>query len=324
MSTIDKIKAPINDELKGFEAYFKEAVKGNIKLLNIINDYIFRHKGKQMRPMFVFLMAKLNGQITESTYNAATFIELLHTATLVHDDVVDDANERRGFLSINALWRSKIAVLVGDYWLSRGLLLATEREEYKLLQIVAKAVKAMSEGELLQWEKSRKLDITESVYYDIIRQKTATLIAASSASGAYSAGVSQEQVDRMWQFGEFIGMAFQIKDDILDYDQNSAIGKPTGNDIKEKKITLPLIYTLNQLSLSEQKQILKTIRKHHDNQSKVKEIIELVRKTGGLEYAEERMNFYKKSALDMLIDFPESDIKESVKLFVDYTVSRKK
>lgn len=324
MKTIDRIKLPIRVELESFENHFHEAMRGNIKLLNIITNYIFRHKGKQMRPMFVFLMAKLNGNITESTYNAATFIELLHTATLVHDDVVDDANERRGFLSIYALWRSKISVLVGDYLLSRGLLLATERKEYDLLQIVAKAVKAMSEGELLQWEKSRKLDITEEVYYDIIRQKTATLLAASSASGALSAGASEVQVQKMWEFGELIGMAFQIKDDLLDYDKSNFIGKPTGNDIKEKKITLPLIFTLNQLSNGEQKGILKKIRKYHDNQNIIDEIIQLVRTKGGLEYAEKKMNEFREKALKLLEEFPDSGIKEAVTLFVDYVITRKK
>jgi octaprenyl-diphosphate synthase len=324
MKTIDKIKLPISAELAAFENHFQEAMRGNIKLLNIITNYIFRHKGKQMRPMFVFLVAKLNGNITESTYNAATFIELLHSATLVHDDVVDDANERRGFFSIYALWRSKISVLVGDYLLSRGLLLATERKEYDLLQIVARAVKAMSEGELLQWEKSRKLDITEDVYYDIIRQKTATLLAASSASGALSVGTSAEQVQNMWNFGELIGMAFQIKDDLLDYDKSNFIGKPTGNDIKEKKITLPLIFTLNQLSNGEQKGVLKKIRKYHDNQNVIDEIIQLVRAKGGLEYAEMKMNEFREKALQLLADFPDTEIKEAVKLFVDYVITRKK
>ena len=324
MRAIDKIRSPISKELVLFENHFQEAMKGNIKLLNIITNYIFRHKGKQMRPMFVFLIAKLNGEINESTYNAATFIELIHTATLVHDDVVDEANERRGFLSINALWRSKIAVLVGDYLLSRGLLLATERDEYDLLRIMAKAVKAMSEGELLQWEKSRKLDISEEVYYEIIRQKTATLIAASSAAGATSIGVSKEQVDKMWQFGELIGMAFQIKDDLFDYEKSNLIGKPTGNDIKEKKITLPLIYTLKQLKNGEQKKVLRTIRKHHDNKAKVSEIIELVRDSGGLQYAEKKMHEFKNRAMEMLIDFPETETKEAVRLFVEYVISRKK
>ncbi len=324
MIKLSDIQAPVQSELHKFEAFYKEAMKGNIKLLNIISNYILRHKGKQMRPLFVFLMAKLTGQINEKTYNAATFIELLHTATLVHDDVVDNANERRGFLSINALWKSKIAVLVGDYMLSRGLLLATERDEYELLRIISKAVKEMSEGELLQMEKARKLDITETVYYEIIRKKTATLLAASAAAGTHSGGADKELTEKMWLFGEKIGMAFQIKDDLFDYQKSLKIGKPIGNDLKEKKITLPLIYTLRQLPATEKRKILRSIRKNHNDKKKMQEIINLVEHKGGLKYAETKMNNFKNEALDLIRDIPDSEIKQAVLHFIEYVISRKK
>jgi len=323
MGNLAEIRKPVKEELKQFESFYKEAMKGNIRLLNIITDYIFRHKGKQMRPLFVFLTARLVGNISEKTFNAATFIELVHTATLVHDDVVDNASERRGFFSINKLWRSKIAVLVGDYLLSRGLLLATERDEYELLKIVSKAVKAMSEGELLQMEKARKLDINEAVYFDIIRQKTATLMAASASAGAHSAGADEELTQKMWEFGEKIGMAFQIKDDLFDY-QNNNVGKPVGNDLKEKKITLPLIYTLKQLDSSSQKKILRTIRKKHNDKDEMKKIIHLVDEKGGLIYARAQMERFKQEAMDIISIFPDSEIKTAIKKFIDFVINRKK
>ena len=323
MGNLAEIQKPVKEELKQFESFYKEAMKGNIRLLNIITDYIYRHKGKQMRPLFVFLTAGLVGNISEKTFNAATFIELVHTATLVHDDVVDNASERRGFFSINKLWRSKIAVLVGDYLLSRGLLLATERNEYELLKIVSKAVKAMSEGELLQMEKARKLDITEEVYYEIIRQKTATLMAASASAGAYSAGADNELTQKMWEFGEKIGMAFQIKDDLFDY-QNNNVGKPVGNDLKEKKITLPLIYTLKQLDSSSRKKLLRTVRKKHNDKDEMKKIIHLVEEKGGLKYTGEQMERFTQEAMDIISIFPDSEIKTAIKKFIDFVINRKK
>ena len=307
-----------------FESKFKNSLKSNVSLLDRIMHYIIKRKGKQMRPMFVFLSAKLFGNFEESTYRAASMIELLHTATLVHDDVIDEANFRRGFFSINALWKNKIAVLVGDFLLSRGLLLAVKHEEFGLLKIMSTAVQDMSEGELLQIEKARKLDITEKVYFDIIRQKTATLIAACCASGANSVGQNKEIVEKMRLFGEKAGIAFQIKDDLFDYIQNPLIGKPTGIDIREQKMTLPLIYTLNSVDKKLKNQIINTIKNYHKDDEKVAGVIALVKETGGLEYAKKIMNDYHKSALDILNTFEDNQAKESLILLLNYVVNRKK
>jgi len=325
MTVVDKIKAPIKEEMAKFEPFFRSSMQTNVPLLNIIMNYILRRKGKQMRPMFVFLTAKLlKEEVGESTYTAASLIELLHTATLIHDDVVDEAYERRGFFSINALWKSKISVLIGDYLLSKGLLLAVEHNEYELLKIVSVAVREMSEGELLQIQKSRKLNLTEEVYYDIIRKKTAALIAACTACGAKSSGADEQLVEKMWQFGEYTGMAFQIKDDLLDYQNNGNIGKPSGNDIKEKKLTLPIIFALEQSSLVEKKKILSLVKRHNKNKQKVREVIDFVIAKGGLDYAAQRMNEYKKKALDLLQDMPDNEAKSALKELVNYVVNRKK
>jgi octaprenyl-diphosphate synthase len=307
-----------------FEQKFKDSLKSNVSLLDRIMHYIIKRKGKQMRPMFVFLSAKLFGKFEENTYRAASMIELLHTATLVHDDVIDEANFRRGFFSINALWKNKIAVLVGDFLLSRGLLLAVKHEEFALLKIMSTAVQEMSEGELLQIEKARKLDITEEVYFDIIRKKTATLIAACCASGANSVGQSKEVVEQMRLFGEKAGIAFQIKDDLFDYTQSSIIGKPTGIDIREQKMTLPLIYTLNTVNKKEKNYIINIIKNHHKNDKKVAEVIALVKKNGGLEYAEKAMHNYHDEAVELLNQFEDNEAKNALILLLDFVVNRKK
>jgi octaprenyl-diphosphate synthase len=325
MSAVDKIKAPIKEEMEVFEPFFKKSMQTKVSLLNVIMNYILHRKGKQMRPMFVFLSSKMiKNQVEDATYTAAALIELLHTATLIHDDVVDEAYERRGFFSVNALWKSKISVLVGDYLLSKGLLLAVDNNEFELLKIVSVAVKEMSEGELLQIQQSRKLKITEDIYYDIIRKKTAALIAACTACGAKSAGGDDELVEKMRMFGEHVGMAFQIKDDLLDYQNNGNIGKPSGNDIKEKKLTLPIIHVLKNASASDQKRILSIIKKHNKNKKKVQEVIDFVIDKGGLDYTTQIMHEYCEKALDLLKDIPESESKESLIELVNYVVIRKK
>jgi octaprenyl-diphosphate synthase len=283
-----------------------------------------RRKGKQIRPLFVFLTAGLTGGITDSTYNAASLIELLHTATLIHDDVVDESFERRGFFSINALWKSKISVLLGDYLLSRGLLLSVEKNEHELLRLVSVAVKEMVEGELLQTQKSRKLNITQEEYYNIIRMKTATLIAACTACGAWSSANNPEHTEKLRLFGEKVGMAFQIKDDLFDYQKKGIIGKPTGNDIKEKKFTLPLIYALENCKESERKHIIRTIRKHNNNAKKVQEVIEFATVNNGLEYSRERMMKYKDESLEILTQFPDNEYNIALHELVNYVVDRKK
>ena len=307
-----------------FENKFKDSLKSNVSLLDRIMHYIIKRKGKQMRPMFVFLTAKLFGKFEENTYRAASMIELLHTATLVHDDVIDKADFRRGYFSINALWKNKIAVLVGDFLLSRGLLLAVKHEEFELLKIMSTAVQDMSEGELLQIEKARKLDITEKVYFDIIRQKTATLIAACCASGANSVGEDKNTVETMRLFGEKAGIAFQIKDDLFDYTQSTFIGKPTGIDIREQKMTLPLIYTLNNVSKKEKNNIINIVKNHHENDKKVAELIELVKENGGLNYAENVMIEYRNEALEILNQFDDNEARRSLELLLNYVVNRKK
>jgi len=325
MSTVDKIKAPISAEMEKFEPFFRSSMQTKVPLLNVIMNYILRRKGKQVRPMFVFLSSKmLQKEVGDATYTAAALIELLHTATLIHDDVVDEAYERRGFFSVNALWKSKISVLVGDYLLSKGLLLAVDNNEFELLRIVSVAVKEMSEGELLQIQQSRKLKITEKIYYDIIRKKTAALIAACTACGAKSSGADDEMVAKMRLFGEHVGMAFQIKDDLLDYQNNGSIGKPSGNDIKEKKLTLPIIHVLKKASKVDQKRILSIVKRQNKNKKKVQEVINFVIENGGLDYTTQVMLEYKSKALDILSEIPESESKAALQSLVEYVVERKK
>ncbi len=319
---LDDIKAPIAKEMQEFEPRFRASMKTRVLLLDKIMNYIVKRKGKQMRPMFVFLSAGTCGTINDSTFRGASLIELLHTATLVHDDVVDEANYRRGFFSVNALWKNKIAVLVGDFLLARGLILSVENDDFKLLKIVSNAVKEMSEGELLQMEKSRRLDIDEEVYYEIIRQKTASLIASCCAVGACSSGASDDVVDKMRQFGEKIGMAFQIKDDLFDYG-DSEIGKPVGIDIREKKMTLPLIYALSQAGWLERRRIISIVRNDSENLRKVKEVIAFVKASGGIEYAIEKMNAFHREALAILEAFPDSPYRTSLKDLVQFTIDRK-
>ncbi len=308
-----------------FEVKFRDAMSSQVALLNRITYYIVNRKGKQMRPMFVFLTAKLlnNGEVNERTYRGASVIELIHTATLVHDDVVDESNKRRGFFSINALWKNKIAVLVGDYLLSKGLLLSIDNGDFDLLRIISVAVREMSEGELLQIEKARRLDITEEVYYSIIRQKTATLIAACCSLGACSVKPDSPDVETFRKFGELCGMAFQIKDDLFDYGDQK-IGKPTGIDIKDQKMTLPLIYVLNNCTKTERKWLINSVKNHNKDKKRVKEVIAFVKKEGGLGYAVKQMLAYKEEALRLLEDYPESAYKKSLVLMVNYVVERKK
>ncbi|WP_375581156.1 polyprenyl synthetase family protein [Marivirga tractuosa] len=322
-SKIKEIQRPIANEMAEFEIKFRQFMKSKVYLLDKIMGYIVKRKGKQMRPMFVFLSAGIHGQINEATYRGAALIELLHTATLVHDDVVDDANYRRGFFSINALWKNKIAILVGDYLLSRGLLLSIDNEDFDLLKIVSEAVREMSEGELLQIEKARKLNITEDIYYDIIKQKTASLIASCCAVGSRSVTKDDEVSDKMKLFGEKVGMAFQIKDDLFDYGTND-IGKPLGIDIKEKKMTLPLIYALNNSDKSEQKHIIKLIKNKSDKNSTVKTVVDFVRRKKGIAYAEEVMHNYYDDAMKIIQDFPKSEYRQSLIDLVKYTIERKK
>ncbi len=324
MARLDLIKKTIDSDLKAFDKVFRNAMKSSVPLLDKITSYIVKSKGKQMRPMFVLLSASITGGITESSYRAATLIELLHTATLVHDDVVDDSNERRGFFSINALWKNKIAVLAGDYLLSQGMLLALKNDDYQLLKIVSEAVKEMSEGELLQIEKARRLDIEESVYFEIIRKKTASLISSCCAVGAASADASQEIVDKMADFGTKVGIAFQIKDDILDFETSGLTGKPVGIDIKERKMTLPLIYLLNNSDKATKRRIINTVKNHHDNPQEVAKLMEEVRQSGGIEYATKKMDEYINAALVLLDDFSPSEQLSSLKQLVDYSIQRKK
>ncbi|MFY9308828.1 MAG: polyprenyl synthetase family protein [Bacteroidia bacterium] len=321
--TVNEIKAPILPEMQEFELKFKSSMKSSVPLLNNIIQYIVKRKGKQMRPMFVFLSAKVCGEMNESSYRAAALIELLHTATLVHDDVVDDSNERRGFFSVNALWKNKIAVLVGDFLLSKGLLLSIDNHDFHLLSLVSNAVREMSEGELLQIEKARRLDIDEAVYYDIIRKKTASLVAACCACGAASVTTDKNAIERMQSFGEAVGMAFQIKDDLFDYGDGSNIGKPTGIDIKEKKMTLPLIYALNNASYWDKRRIINIVKNNNNDPKKVAEVIDFVVKSGGIQYAETKMNEYKHKALDLLSSFENSASRISLEGLVKYTTERK-
>jgi len=325
MKIVEQIKQPIAFEMDLFEQKFQLSMSSKVALLNRITHYMVNRKGKQMRPMFVFLVAKLvsNGEVSERTYRGASVIELIHTATLVHDDVVDDSNRRRGFFSVNALWKNKIAVLIGDFLLSKGLLLSIDNNDFDLLKIISIAVREMSEGELLQIEKARKLDITEDVYYEIIRQKTATLIAACCSLGAASVKPESNDVENMRKFGELIGMAFQIKDDLFDYG-TAKIGKPTGIDIKEQKMTLPLIYVLNQVSKKDKKWLINSVKNHNKDTKRVKEVIAFVKEHGGLDYAIGKMKQFQTEALNILDAYPESAYKDSLKLMVNYVIDRKK
>ena len=323
MPGINQIKLPIAADIDVFEEKFKASMHSDAPLLDRITHYIVKRKGKQIRPMFVFFAAKLCGGIIESTHRGAALVELLHTATLVHDDVVDNAYERRGFFSINALWKNKIAVLVGDYLLAKGLLLSVNNGEFKLLQIVSEAVKQMSEGELLQIEKVRRMDISESLYFDVIRQKTASLIASCCACGAASAGADEETVEKMRLFGEKVGIAFQIKDDTFDFGTDD-VGKPLGIDIKEKKVTLPLIYALNNSDKAEKKRIINLVKNHQEDPVKIQEIIDFVNAKKGVEYANERMVQYQQEAFDILYTFEPGDARTGLEQLVRYTTERKK
>jgi octaprenyl-diphosphate synthase len=324
MSILDEIRDPVSGEMKLFEQHFRSSMKSNIPLLSFITNYIIRKKGKQIRPLFVFLSAKMLGNTGDSTFRAASMIELLHTATLIHDDIVDESYERRGFFSINALWKSKISVLVGDYLLSRGLLLAIDNKEFDLLGIITEAVREMSEGELLQIQKSRKLNITKDEYFNIIRKKTATLIAACTASGARSVGADQKTIEIFKKFGENVGMAFQIKDDLFDYNKKGIIGKPTGNDIKEKKFTLPLIHALENGSSSDKIHIINLIKSHHINSKNIQEIIDFAIENKGIEYSIGRMNEFKDEALSLISNYPVNDAKKSLTKLVEYVITRDK
>lgn len=324
MKVVEQIKKPIYNEMELFEEKFTQSMSSQVALLNRITHFIINRKGKQMRPMFVFLVAKLvgKGKVNERTFRGASVIELIHTATLVHDDVVDDSNKRRGFFSINALWKNKIAVLVGDYLLSKGLLLSIENEDFDLLKIISVAVCEMSQGELLQIEKARDLDITEEVYYEIIRQKTATLLAACCAMGAQSVDASEEEVEKMHHFGELLGMAFQIKDDLFDYGERK-IGKPVGIDIKERKMTLPLIHTLNVVSPDEKRTLINTVKNHNKNKVKVNALIETVKEKGGLDFAVKKMEDYRNQAIALLMDFPKNEYRDALELMLNYVIERK-
>lgn len=320
--SLDQIKRPIAQELSDFEKRFRETLRSPVPLMDRITYYIAKRKGKQMRPMFVFLSAKACGEIRDESYVAASLIEILHTASLVHDDVVDESYERRGFFSINALWKNKIAVLVGDYFLSKGLLIALKHKQYRILEITSTAVQALAEGELLQIEKARRLDIDESVYYEVIRQKTASLIAAACEAGAASTSQEESTLQLMHDFGEKIGIAFQIKDDLFDFGLED-IGKPRGIDIKEKKMTLPLIHALGQASRSQRKHIIKLIKKHSEEPDKVAEVIQFVHDSDGLTYAEKAMYDYRDQAFELLRQLPPSESRDGLEALVNYVVERK-
>ncbi|MEC7617450.1 MAG: polyprenyl synthetase family protein [Bacteroidota bacterium] len=321
MKIIDQLKRPIREEIELFEGKFSKAMSSKVALLNRITHYIVNRNGKQMRPMFVFLTAKLLGKTNERTFRAASVIELIHTATLVHDDVVDGSDKRRGFFSINALWKNKIAVLVGDYLLSKGLLLCIDNKDFDLLEIISIAVREMSEGELLQIEKARNLDINEEIYYEVIRKKTATLIASCCALGACSVDASQNNIKKMTYFGEKIGMVFQIKDDLFDYGQQR-IGKPTGIDIRERKMTLPLIYAMKQASPLERRWLKRNFKKNNKNKKTIKEVIAYVKSKGGLEYSISKMHEFQQEAISILDSFPASESKDSLKKLVSYVIDR--
>lgn len=320
-----RMQLPVNlieEELKIFETKFKEAVSSHVSMLDRIMRYIVKRKGKQLRPMFVFLSAKLCGEVNESTYRAASLVELLHTATLVHDDVVDDALERRGFFSVYALWKNKVSVLVGDYLLAKGLLLSLDNNDFRILQLLSDAVRKMSEGELLQMEKSRSLNLEEDIYFEIIRNKTASLLASACAAGAWSTTGDEAISDKLKQFGEKVGIAFQIKDDLFDYSTNN-VGKPTGNDIKEKKLTLPLIYTLNNTDKATRRKIIYIVKNENKNRAKVDYVLKAVEDHGGIDYTINKMEGYKKEALDILHSFPQTEIRDGFEQMVNFVTDRK-
>jgi octaprenyl-diphosphate synthase len=321
---VDEIKKPVEYHMEVFEDKFKDAMKSSVPLLDKITSYIVKRKGKQIRPMFVFLSAQVNGEINDSTHRAAALIELLHTATLVHDDVVDDSNERRGFFSVNALWKNKIAVLIGDFLLSKGLLLSLDNNDFHLLKLVSTAVREMSEGELLQIEKARRLDISEEIYFDIITKKTAALIAACCAAGAASVTDDAKRIELAGNFGTLTGIAFQIKDDLFDFGGDDSIGKPTGIDIKEKKMTLPLIYALNNCTWLEKRKIINIIKNHNEESEEVKKVIDFVIAKGGITYANKIMQEYKAKALAVLKELPENDARRSLENLLIYAIERKK
>ncbi|MFW2136503.1 polyprenyl synthetase family protein [Chryseobacterium sp. TY4] len=320
---VEEIKRPISTEMKLFEQKFYESMKSNVSLLDKVTRFIVTTKGKQMRPMFVFLCAKLVGDVNEKTYRGASMIELIHTATLVHDDVVDESFKRRNFFSINALWKNKIAVLVGDYLLSKSVLLSTDNKDFDLLSVISRTIREMAEGELLQLEKARKLDITEDVYYEIIRQKTATLIAACCEVGVLSNNVDEVLAKKMKDFGTYTGMAFQIKDDLFDYTSSNIIGKPVGIDIKEQKMTLPLIHALKTSTSGNYKKYFNTIKRYNNDPKKVRELVDYVKTSGGMDYAIKVMKDYQQKALNILSEFPDSEAKKSLQLMLDYVINRK-
>ena len=320
---VEEIKKPIATEMKLFEQKFYESMQSNVPLLDKVTRFIVTTKGKQMRPMFVFLCAKLVGEVNEKSFRGASMIELIHTATLVHDDVVDESFKRRNFFSINALWKNKIAVLVGDYLLSKAVLLSTDHKDFDLLAVISRTIREMAEGELLQLEKARKLDITEDVYYEIIRQKTATLIAACCEIGVLSNNADEKMAAKMKEFGTLTGMAFQIKDDLFDYLTSNIIGKPVGIDIKEQKMTLPLIYTLRTANETDRKYYFNTIKRYNNDTKRVKELVEFVKKSGGLDYAIGVMKDFHQKAKDILNEFPESESRQSLHLMLDYVIERK-
>ena len=322
-NTVEEIKKPISGEMKLFEQKFYESMQSNVPLLDKVTRFIVTTKGKQMRPMFVFLCAKLVGEVNEKTFRGASMIELIHTATLVHDDVVDESFKRRNFFSINALWKNKIAVLVGDYLLSKAVLLSTDHKDFDLLAVISRTIREMAEGELLQLEKARKLDITEEVYYEIIRHKTATLIAACCEIGVVSNNVDKNMATKMMEFGTLTGMAFQIKDDLFDYLTSNIIGKPVGIDIKEQKMTLPLIYTLRTANQADRKHYFNTIKRYNNDTKLVKELIAFVKSSGGLDYAISVMKDYQQRAKNILSEFPDSEAKHSLNLMLDYVIERK-
>lgn len=323
MPTLNEIKAPVEHHIAEFEKKFRDSMRSSVPLLDRITAYLVKRKGKQIRPLFVFLTAEISGGVKETTYRAASLIELLHTATLIHDDVVDDSNERRGFFSLNALWKNKISVLIGDFLLSKGLLLSLENDDFDLLRIVSDATREMSEGELLQIEKARRLDIEEDVYFEIIRKKTASLIASCCASGAASAGADKDVIRKLHRFGELTGIAFQIKDDLFDYSKSLETGKPNGIDIKEKKMTLPLIHLLNSSSWLEKRMIINTVKNHNDNPVKVAHLIQRVKEAGGIAYAEKRMQEYRSQAIELLHSFNDSPARKSLEDLVVFTTERK-
>jgi octaprenyl-diphosphate synthase len=324
MTSLQQIKAPIKQDLIDFEPFFRQTLKGEVPLLNTILNYLYRTKGKQLRPIFVFLSAKLFGDTNQFSQVAACSVELLHTATLVHDDVVDESYERRGVFSVNALWKNKLAVLVGDFILAQGLLLQLQHKQYGFLHLISRAVQDMAEGEILQIKKSRKLDIDSETYFEIIRKKTASLIATSMAIGAASVTQDQEIIEKLYRIGQDAGIAFQIKDDIFDYQDKGIIGKPTGNDIKEKKITLPMLYVLNNSDPAEKLRILRMIKRKNNNTAAVRELVKLVVEKGGVEYATEKMNEFREKAIQGLMEFPESEARTSLIELMNYITSRKK